>query len=197
MDWDKMAMVGRIARPHGIRGQVIVNVETDFPDDRFAVGAELYVRRSERVEAFRIATVRFQHARPVIGFEGVDDMNAALELAGAELRVPVEQLARLPDGTFYRHDLIGCAVETADGTVVGVVRDVEGTIAGSRLVLDTPAGEALVPLVNEICTTVDPAAKRIVIAPPEGLLELNAVRAAEPAAERAGRRRKRKSEDSR
>jgi 16S rRNA processing protein RimM len=197
MDWDTMAVVGRIARPHGIRGQVIVNLETDFPDDRFTVGAELHVNRSGRVEALTIATVRFQHERPVIGFEGIDDMNTALELAGVELRVPIERLARLPDGTYYRHDLIGCTVETADGAVVGVVQDVEGTMAGSRLVLETPAGEALVPLVDEICRTVDPGAKRIVIAPPDGLLELNAVRAAASNDAPTGGRRKRKREATR
>jgi 16S rRNA processing protein RimM len=155
---------------------VIVNLETDFPGERFQVGAELFVNRTGRVEALTIATVRFQHERPVIGFAGIDDMNAAASLAAAELRVPVEWLAALPDGTFYRHDLIGCTVETVQGARIGVVADVEGTMGGSRLVLDTPHGEVLVPLVHEICSTIDPAAKKIVIAPPEGLLELNEVR---------------------
>ena len=63
-------------------------------------------------------------------------MNAATGFAGAELRVPVERLAPLPPDTFYRHDLIGCAVETTAGRHVGRVEDVEGTMAGSRLVVD-------------------------------------------------------------
>ena len=173
-DWETMALVGRVARPHGIRGQVIVNPETDFPEERFHPGAELFVNRSGRPEPITITTVRFHQARPVIGVRGIEDMNAAAGLAGAELRVPIDRLASLPPDTFYRHDLIGCAVETAAGTVVGRVEDVEGTMGGSRLVVKTSGGvEVLVPLVAEICTAIDPAAKRIVIDPPEGLLELN------------------------
>lgn len=169
-----MALVGRIARPHGIRGQVIVNPETDFAQERFQPGADVFVNRAGRVEALSIASVRFHRDRPVIGFRGVEDVESAQELAGIELRVPVERLALLPPGTFYRHDLIGCRVETDDGQQVGVVTNVEGTLGGSRLAVETEKGELLVPLAAEICTTIDPAGKRIVIDPPPGLLELNA-----------------------
>jgi 16S rRNA processing protein RimM len=169
-----MAVVGRIARAHGLRGQVIVNPETDFPDERFRPGAELFIERGGTVQALRVTTARFHRERPVIGIAGVDSMNDAEALAGQELRVPVERLAALPADTFYRHDLIGCRVETRDGREVGLVRDVEGTLTGSRLVVDGAGGEVLIPLVATICTVVDPAAKRIVIDPPEGLIEVNA-----------------------
>jgi len=168
-----MALVGRIARAHGIRGQVIVNPETDFPEDRFQPGAELFIERGGRIEALKVTSARFHGARPVIGIDGVETMNDAGTLAGRELRVPVEQLAALPADTFYRHDLVGCVVETRDGTRIGPVTDVEGTMAGSRLVVDGAAGEVLIPLVAAICTVVDPASKRIVIDPPEGLIEAN------------------------
>jgi 16S rRNA processing protein RimM len=177
-DWEAMALVGRIARPHGIRGQVIVNPETDFPAERFHAGAELFVSRAGRAEPITITTVRFQQERPVIGLVGVDDMNAAAALAGAELRVPIERLSILPPDTYYRHDLIGCAVETTVGTIIGRVDDVEGTMGGSRLVVAADGGgEVLVPLAAEICTVIDPAGKRIVIDPPDGLLELNTKKA--------------------
>ena len=169
-----MALVGRIARAHGIRGQVIVNPETDFPDERFRPGAELFIERGGTVETLTVTTARFHRERPVIGIEGVESMNDAATLAGQELRVPIERLAALPADTFYRHDLIGCRVETRDGREVGLVRDVEGTLTGSRLVIDGERGEVLVPLVTVICTVIDPAAKRIVIDPPEGLLDANA-----------------------
>jgi 16S rRNA processing protein RimM len=168
-----MAVVGCIARPHGIRGQVVVNLDTDFPRERFQAGAELFAKRSGAVETLVISTVRFQQDRPVIGFRGVDDMNAAIALAGTELRVPVESLAPLPPGMFYRHELVGCAVETTGGAAVGQVTSVEGTMGGSRLVVATSRGDVLVPLAAEICRSIDLAGKRIVIAPPDGLLELN------------------------
>ncbi len=169
-----MAGVGRIARSHGIRGQVVVNLETDFPHERFQPDAELFVRDAGgRVSALTITSARFHRGRPVIGLKGVDDMSAAGALAGVELRVPRDWLAELPEGTFYRHDLVGCSVETTDGEAVGQVSEVEGTLGDSRLVVATPAGDVLVPLVAAICTSVDPAHKRIVVAPPDGLLELN------------------------
>jgi 16S rRNA processing protein RimM len=170
-----MAVVGRIARAHGNRGEVIVNLHTDFPQDRFRPGAELFIERRGAVEALRLTKVRFQHERPVLAIDGVTTMNDAEALAGYELRVPVERLAALPAGTFYRHQLIGCRVETRSGAPVGVVTDVEGTVGGSRLIVDGGSrGEILIPLAAEICTAVDVAAQRIVIEPPEGLLELNA-----------------------
>jgi 16S rRNA processing protein RimM len=176
VNWDEMAAVGRIARAHGIRGQVIVNPDTDFPHERFHPGARLFARRAGgqgSVETLTVTTARFQQGRPVIGLEGVEDMNAAIALAGTELRVPVERLAPLPEGTFYRHDLVDCAVETTAGERVGLVAAVEGTLGDSRLVVATPGGEVLIPMVAAICTTIDPGRRRIVIAPPDGLLELN------------------------
>jgi len=172
-DWDRMAVVGRIARAHGIKGQVIVNPETDFPEQRFRPDAQLFTKRGAAVETVRLTSVRFQQGRPVIGIQGVNDMNAAITWAGAELRVPVSQLVPLADGVFYHHDLVGCRVETAAGDEVGEVSGVEGTAGSSRLVVQTKRGETLVPLVHEICRSIDMAAKKIVIDPPEGLLELN------------------------
>ena len=174
MIWDHMALVGRIARAHGNRGQVIVNLDTDFPDERFRPGAELFTMRAGAVETLTLTSVRFQNGRPVVGIDGVDTMDAAEGLAGLELRIPAEQLASLPAGTFYHHDLVGCRVETGSGAPVGVVSGVEGTLSGSRLVVAGARGEILIPLVVGICTTIDVDGKRIVIDPPEGLLELNA-----------------------
>ena len=171
--WDEMAVVGRIARAHGNRGQVILNLETDLPETRFFPGAELFVTRGDRVERLTLTSVRFHAGRPVVGVAGIESMDAAEALAGLELRVPVVQLASLPKGMFYRHDLVGCRVETRRGDTVGIVREVEGTLDGSRLVVAGEGGEVLIPLASDICTAVDPAAKRIVIDPPEGLLEFN------------------------
>jgi 16S rRNA processing protein RimM len=169
-----MALVGRVARAHGNRGQVIVNLDTDFPDERFRPGAEVFTMRNGAVSALTLTTVRFQAGRPVIGIEGVDTMDAAESLAGLELRIPAAQLAVLPPGAFYQHDLVGCRVETRAGAAVGVVEAVEGTAGASRLVVSGAGGEVLIPLAAEICTTIDVTGRRIVIDPPEGLLDLNA-----------------------
>ena len=168
----QLLLVGRVARAHGNKGQVIVNPETDFPGDRFAEGNVLVVDHGGQHVERRIASVRFQQGRPIIALEGVETMNDAEALAGAELKVPAETLAPLPGGTYYRHDLVGCEVRTKDGQVVGRVTDVEGPLERSRLVVARKGGELLVPMVETICVEVDPVSKRIVIDPPEGLLDL-------------------------
>jgi 16S rRNA processing protein RimM len=174
MNWDDLALVGRIARAHGNRGQVIVNLDTDFPGERFRPGAELFTLRGGLIVPLVLTTVRFQADRPVIGLAGIETIGAAEALAGLELRIPPERLAALPPGAFYHHDLVGCRVETRTGATVGTVEAVEGTPGASRLVVAGTAGEILIPLATEICTTIDVRARRIVIDPPAGLLDLNA-----------------------
>jgi 16S rRNA processing protein RimM len=171
--WDEMAVVGEIGRAHGRRGDVIVNSETDFPDRRFYPGAELFIEQDGAVAVLTLTRVRFQGERPIVGIEGIETIEGAEALRGRELRVPVDQLTTLPANTFYRHDLVGCRVETADGRRVGQVESVEGTMGGSRLVVAGEDGEVLIPLAVGICTTIDTAGKRIVVNPPAGLLDLN------------------------
>jgi 16S rRNA processing protein RimM len=169
-----MVVVGRIARAHGIRGQVIVDPDTDFPEERFQPGADLYIERGGKAEPLRITAVRFHRQRPILGVDGVATMNDAELLAGTSSGCRAIGWRRCRPATFYRHDLIGCAVFTAGGDRVGDVSGVEGTMTGSRLVVDGPRGEILIPMAAEICTAIDVAAKRIVIDAPEGLLDLNA-----------------------
>ncbi|MCC7416006.1 MAG: ribosome maturation factor RimM [Acidobacteria bacterium] len=172
--WDEMALVGRVARAHGLRGQVVVNPETDFPEERFRPGAELFFERDGQMAAAIVGTVRFHRGRPIVALRGIETIGEAGALAGLELRVPRDRLVPLPDGTYYRHDLVGCRVETSGGAPIGIVREVEGGAGGSRLVVEDPAGaDVLIPLAAEICTVIDPAARRIVVDPPDGLLEAN------------------------
>jgi 16S rRNA processing protein RimM len=166
-----LLLVGRVARAHGIRGQVIVNLDTDFAEDRFRVGAVLLVGADAIPRA--ICEVRFHQGRPIVKLDGIETMNEAEALAGAELKVPAASLDALPEGTFYHHELIGCDVRTASGAPVGTVRAVEGTLEMSRLVVAGSRGDVQIPLVAEICVRVDVAARQIVVNPPEGLLDLN------------------------
>lgn len=171
--WDDMVLVGRIARPHGIRGHVFVNPETDFIEDRFRAGAVLWTRGAADPEALTISAARVQGGRPVVAFEGFARIEDVERLAGQELRVPETSLQPLEPGTFYHHALVGCRVETLGGEPVGEVARVEGGAGNSRLAIAGERGEILVPLATEICVEIDVAAKRIRIDPPEGLLDLN------------------------
>ena len=169
---EELFLVGRVARAHGNKGQVIVNPDTDFPAERFVVGATLLV--GETGTPRRITSARFHQGRPVIGLEGVESMDDAEALAGAELKMPAAQMRPLPPGTYYRHQLVGCEVQDTEGRIIGAVAAVEGPMEASRLVIHAPHGEVLIPLVADICVEVEPAEKRIRVRAPEGLIELNA-----------------------
>jgi 16S rRNA processing protein RimM len=184
--WDDLYVVARVARPHGRRGEVILNLETDFPEERFKPGNRLLVQKGALTTPLVIRSAWFMRQRPVVGFDGFESIDDAETLAGAELRIPAEELAALPPGMFYHHDLLGCQVETTGGAVVGEVIAVEGSGTASRLVVRTSTGEDLIPLVDEMCPIVDPPRRRIVVAAPDGLLGLN--QTARSRGERRGRR---------
>lgn len=172
-EWDQMVLVGRVARAHGNRGQVIVDPATDFPEERFKAGSVLHIRRGDTTELMTVENVRFHRGRPIVGLAGIDTMNAAEALAGTELRIGVDALQPLPARSYYHHDLIGCSVVTPLGETIGSVRSVDGDGAGSRLVVEHANGDVLIPMVEGICIAIDVARRQIVVAPPEGLLDLN------------------------
>jgi 16S rRNA processing protein RimM len=169
-----MVLVGRIARTHGHRGQVIVDPETDFPEQRFAPGSVLYTRRGGVESTLTITASRMHQGRPVVSIQGIESMTEAEGLAGLELRIPESSLTPLPAGTYYHHELVGCEVRTTAGRVVGHVRAVEGGAGTARLVIGEGRGEVQIPLVEALCVTIDVAARCIVVDPPEGLPDLNA-----------------------
>jgi 16S rRNA processing protein RimM len=168
-----MVLVGRIARPHGLRGQVIVTPETDFVEERFREGATFWTRSSRGDEQLTGTTSRVQNGRPVVGFAGFASIEDVERLAGLDLRVPGDTLTPLGAGAYYQHELVGCVVETSSGERVGEVRRVEGGSGASVLNVSGPRGEVLIPLAVDICVDVDTANRRIRIEPPDGLLELN------------------------
>ena len=177
--WVEMVAVGRVARAHGNKGEVIINLETDFPERRFQNGNVVYGLIDGETKPFLIERVRFHGGRPVVELEGINSMNAAEALAALELRVPEAELATLPRDTYYRYQLIGCVVETINGTVVGTVTAVEGVVGAQRLLV-RPSGETFkvgneieVPLAAPICVHIDASEKRIIVDLPDGLLELN------------------------
>ncbi len=172
-EWDEMVSVGRIARPHGNRGRVIVDPDSDFVEERFAPGRTVFLRQGTDILAYTIDDVRFHRERPIIGLDGVTSISMAEALASAELRVPATELAALPPGRYYHHELVGCLVETVDGARVGLVRDIEGSEGADRLIVGHDEDEVQVPLVDAICIRIDLEARRIEIDPPEGLLDLN------------------------
>jgi 16S rRNA processing protein RimM len=171
--WDSMITVGRIVRPHGIRGQVVVAPETDFASERFTPGATVSAMRDGKLTTLEVETGREHDGRWVVGFAGVATIDDAETLRDAELRIPAAAVRPATPGAYYVHDLVGCRVTTVGGDVVGTVEHVKLDAGVPLLGVASPGGEVLVPLAADICREIDVAAKSIVIAPPDGLIDLN------------------------
>lgn len=167
--------VAEIARPQGLRGEVIAALMTDFPE-RFARMRRAWAFRpgAEVVREVVIERARMHKGRVVLKLAGCDDMTSAEALRGVRLGVEREELTALPPDAYYDFDLVDCEVALRDGEIIGRVRRVDHFGAAPLLVVDAaqPGREVLIPLAASICIEVDIERKRIVVEPPEGLLEL-------------------------
>jgi 16S rRNA processing protein RimM len=167
--------VGRIGRPHGVRGAVVVGVRTDEPELRFARGSRLDTD-PVGVGPLTVAATRWHSGELLVRFAEISDRTAAAELGGTWLLVDSATLAALDDPDEFRDgDLVGLSVRTVDGTVVGTVADVLHH-GQDVLAIDPaaggPGGQILVPFVKAIVPEVDIPGGVLVIDPPEGLLNL-------------------------
>jgi 16S rRNA processing protein RimM len=175
-DLDDLVLVGRITKPHGLRGDVVVTPETDFLEERFAPGAQLLMRRQGQraaIESVSVASVRFHNGRPIVRFEGLTSIDQAEALAGASLWISASGRRPLPEGHYYHDALIGCDVETLAGARVGRVTRIDAFGSAPLLAVTDGRHEMLIPLAEAICVRIDPVLRRIVIDPPEGLLDVN------------------------
>ena len=165
-------VVGRIGRPHGVRGEVTVEVRTDDPDLRFVPGAVLRTDPPER-GPITIAGVHWHSGTLLLRLEGVDSREAAEAVRNTELVVPVAELPEIEDpDSYYDHQLVGLTARTPDDAVLGEVTAVLHE-AQDLLVVRRPEGsDVLIPFVAAIVPTVDVAGGFLVVDPPEGLLEL-------------------------
>jgi 16S rRNA processing protein RimM len=167
-------VVGRITRPHGVRGELAVDVRTDDPADRLAAGAVLATDPAA-AGPLTITRARWHSGRLLLSFDGVTNRDAADELRGVLLVVDSAELGDIADPDEFRdHQLIGLAVYGPRDEHVGTVTDV--LHHGQDLLVVTGAGERageeiMVPFVTALVPEVDLAARRIVIDPPAGLLD--------------------------
>jgi len=163
-------IVGRIGRPHGLRGEVVIGVRTDEPDLRFAVGAKV---DAEQRGTLTVATVRWHSGLLLVSFAGTTDRTAAAELGGTWLSVDASSLPPTSDPDEFRdHELIGLSVRTVAGEPVGEVSDVLHHGQDLLVVRSVASGEEyLVPFVTPLVPEVDLDAGVLVIDPPPGLLD--------------------------
>lgn len=165
-------VVGRVGRPHGVRGDLAVDVRTDDPEERFEAGSVLVTDPPER-GPLTVQSARWHSGRLLVRFEGVDDRSAADALRGTLLVIDSADLPPLEDPEdFYDHQLVGLAARLPDGDPLGTVSEVVHGAGGDLLIVRRDDRELLVPFVHAVVPTVDVSAGYLVVDPPEGLLDL-------------------------
>ncbi len=192
--------LARLLRPHGRKGEVAAEILTDFPE-RLVSLREVYLWDGKSARRAVVRSCWLSPSRggqAIFHFEGCDSISDAEKLRGLEVQVPLAKRVPLPASRYYISDLIGCAVWqleakgaqealctkdkqppassaplASSAARLGVVRDVQLTGAAPLLTVETPDGELLIPLAEEICPRIDVAAQRIEVVLPDGLLDLN------------------------
>ena len=170
--------LARLLRPHGRRGEIAAEILTDFPERLTRLKNVFLWDGSGDPREMAIRSCRLSPSRggqAVFHFAGVDSINEAERYRDLQVQVPMEERATLAEGNYYISDLIGCEVwEQAAKSPLGVVRDVTRDSGTPILQVEGPAkNEVLIPLATEICTRIEPKARRIEVVLPEGLLDLN------------------------
>lgn len=164
--------VARIGKPHGIRGEVTVQVLTDAPGDRFVPGTEFVVEPASAGPLI-VDSARWNKDILLLGFEGIETRNQAETLRGAKLFIETEELDEDDDEGWYEHELVGLEARVGS-QVVGKIAALHTLPVQDLLVVETPDGkEILVPFVEQIVPEVNVAGGFVLMTPPDGLFEVN------------------------
>jgi 16S rRNA processing protein RimM len=167
---DDLVAVGRIGPTRGLNGDVLVEPWTDAPEERFREGAALQTGSGAPLT---VQAAYLSAGKQVVHFAGVDGRPDAEALRGTELYVRAAERPALHDpDEYYDTDLVGLAVLDTAGNRIGTVRSVSHAASAAYLVVEVEGRECLVPFVAAIVPSVDVAAGRVVVDPPEGLFEL-------------------------
>ena len=161
-------VVGRIGRAHGVLGEATIEVQTDDPDIRFQVGNKLTLDDGRQLT---IRSSRWHNQILLLAFDGVGDRNQIEELRDQLISSDVD-LGSLAPGEYHFQQLIGCEVFQQNGELIGAVDEIVKLPGQDLLSVSRAGGQVLIPMVKQIIIEIDVLAKKIVVNPPEGLLDV-------------------------
>jgi 16S rRNA processing protein RimM len=170
---EKWFNVGKIVNTHGIRGEVRVVSRTDFPEQRYKSGNQLYLflPNADEPQELTVKTHRTHKNFDLLTFEGYENINLVEKFRDGILKVPESQLAQLEEEEFYYHEIIGCVVATTSGVELGKITEILSPGANDVWVVKGKGGkEILIPYIHDVVKKVDVKEKVVLIEPMEGLL---------------------------
>lgn len=168
---EDLVAIANIVRTRGLKGEVVADILTDFPERFESLETVTAVRENGTRSELKIEKFWFQSGRVILKFEGFDTIESGETLRNVEICVPESDAVDLEDGEFYDWELAGCKVETIGGETIGEVSELMRTGGTELLVVKSESKEYLIPFAETICVEVDVESKLIKVDPPEGLLE--------------------------
>lgn len=163
--------IGKAVKPFGVKGEMKIEPMTDFPA-RFSSLTRVYlVSPAGRELVCRVLSVRYAEGTPFLLFDGYDSPEKARSLNGWLVKLPAEEAVPLPEGTYYRFEIIGMEVISEAGEKLGTIVDIFETGSNDVYVLKQGRKEIYLPATREVVRQVDKKAKRMTIRVPDGLLE--------------------------
>ena len=160
--------IGRILAPWGVKGNLKVEVATDFPQ-RFAPSARVYINR----QPMTIDSIEWHKGKAIIKLNTIDRIEDAEKLPGQLVEIHHSQLHPLPEGQYYHFQLIGLEVWTTQGELLGNITDILSAPSNDNYVVSGAKGEILIPAIEDVIKSIDLNQERLIIEPIEGLLSLN------------------------
>jgi 16S rRNA processing protein RimM len=170
----KLYNVGKIVNTHGIRGELKILSQTDFPDLRFEKGSKLIFLEPEsgRTVHAQVEGSREHKGMFITRFREWDNINQVEQYKGWQVKVDEDSLAELEEDEYYYHEIIGCTVLTTDGEKLGEISEILTPGANHVWVVKRPKGkDLLLPVIDPVIKQVDVASKQVIVELMEGLLE--------------------------
>lgn len=171
MNSNDLVAIANIVRTRGLKGEVVADILTDFPERFEMLDSVTAVRAGGERFELKIEKFWFQNGRVILKFAGFDTIESGETLRNIEICVPESNAVKLDEGEYFDWELAGCKVETIGGDEIGEVRELMRTGGTELLVVAGETKEYLIPFAGAICVEVDIENKRISVDPPEGLLE--------------------------
>lgn len=166
--------VGKIVNTHGIRGELRIISTTDFEEERYAPGSELYIEHPDLREMLPVIVESHRKHKnfDLLIFKGYTNISQVEKFKGGTLKVSEDALGELDEGEFYYHEVIGCQVYTNDGMELGKIKEVLSPGANDVWVIQSKAGgkDILIPYIDDVVKEVNVAEKKVTIELLEGLI---------------------------
>jgi 16S rRNA processing protein RimM len=171
MKLDQCFQLGMVLKPHGLKGELYISLDTDYPED-YKEMESVFLLQNGKLVPFFIEFIQVKHKEALLKFEDVDDKNAALDLRGATLHLPLTELPELSGSQFYFHEISGFQIEDTENGQLGVVKEVFEAGHQDLIGMEYKGKEVLIPINDEVILNVDRDKALIKVSLPDGLLEL-------------------------